>query len=177
MLPLAREVGEDWMVALYLEGHAELALMAGQPVLATRLLGAADAWRSRRGAPIQGTLPSVTEAFTTARRHLGGQTFDTALAEGRALTLDEAVQAVQAALAKPAPPDSQLPDWADSLALTPREYEVLRLLTRRLSDREIADALFVSPRTVHGHTASIFAKLGVANRRDAARMAEAHGLA
>jgi non-specific serine/threonine protein kinase len=176
-LQLAREVGEAWHVAHYLEGHAELALAAGQSVLASRLLGAADAWRVRNGAPMLGTFPSSSQAFATARQNLGDRAFGAALAEGRALTLDEAVQEVQAALTVPVPLASHLPDWAVSLALTPREYEVLRLLTRRLSDREIADTLFVSPRTVHGHVASLFAKLGVTNRRDAARVAEAHGLA
>ncbi|MFT4040951.1 MAG: hypothetical protein QM692_22400, partial [Thermomicrobiales bacterium] len=41
-LALAREVGEDWMVAYFLEGHAELALATGQPHLSVRWLGAAD---------------------------------------------------------------------------------------------------------------------------------------
>jgi non-specific serine/threonine protein kinase len=177
-LHLAREVGEAWQVAHYLEGHAELALAAGQPALAARLLGAADAWRVRHGAPALGTFPFVGQALAAAQQRLGDQAFAAAMAEGRALTLDEAVQEVHAALAElSAATDSRLPEWADSLALTSREYEVLRLLARRLSDREIADALFVSPRTVHGHVANILAKLGAANRRDAARIAEAHGLA
>jgi DNA-binding CsgD family transcriptional regulator len=52
--------------------------------------------------------------------------------------------------------------------LSAREAEVLRLLAQHLTDREIAEALFVSPRTVNAHVASILAKLGVANRREAA---------
>ena len=177
MLPLAREIGEEWMIALYLEGHAEMALREDRPDLTARLLGAADAWRVRRRAPLLGYVPYVREAFSAAQQRLGGEAFAVALADGQALTLDEAVHEAQAAFAALPSPSPQLPDWAVSLALTAREYEVLQFLTRRLSDREIADALFVSPRTIHGHVASIIAKLGVTNRRDAARVAEAHVLA
>ncbi len=46
--------------------------------------------------------------------------------------------------------------------------EVLRLLARRQTDKEIAEALFLGPRTVQSHVAHILNKLGVANRREAA---------
>ncbi len=51
--------------------------------------------------------------------------------------------------------------------LTPRERDVLRLLATRWTDREIADALFLSRPTVSSHVASILAKLGVHSRREA----------
>jgi DNA-binding CsgD family transcriptional regulator len=57
------------------------------------------------------------------------------------------------------------------IQLTPRETEVLRLLAVGLPDREIADALFVSVRTVEGHVARILAKLGVRSRTAAAMLA------
>ncbi|MBA2597870.1 MAG: hypothetical protein H0V00_14690, partial [Chloroflexia bacterium] len=60
--------------------------------------------------------------------------------------------------------------------LTARELDVLRLLARHQTDREIAAALFLSPRTVSTHVASIFTKLNVANRREAAVAAVALGL-
>lgn len=52
-------------------------------------------------------------------------------------------------------------------ALTARELEVLQLLARGQSNRAIADALFVSDRTVQAHLTSIFAKMGVASRLEA----------
>jgi DNA-binding NarL/FixJ family response regulator len=55
--------------------------------------------------------------------------------------------------------------------LTPREQDVLRLVAQARTDREIAAALFLSPRTVNAHVASILGKLGVANRRAAAARA------
>ena len=53
--------------------------------------------------------------------------------------------------------------------LTRREREVLRLLVARYTDREIADALSISYRTVTTHVARICTKLGVHSRREAAR--------
>jgi two-component system, NarL family, response regulator LiaR len=52
-------------------------------------------------------------------------------------------------------------------SLTDRELTVLRLAGRGLSNREIADNLVVSPRTVQSHMANIFSKLGVGSRTEA----------
>jgi DNA-binding CsgD family transcriptional regulator len=51
--------------------------------------------------------------------------------------------------------------------LTAREHDVLRLIAQARTDREIAAALFLSPRTVNAHVASILGKLGVPTRRAA----------
>ncbi len=53
--------------------------------------------------------------------------------------------------------------------LSSRETEVLRLLADGLTDREIAGALAISPRTVESHVSSLLRKLGVRNRAEAAR--------
>jgi DNA-binding NarL/FixJ family response regulator len=88
--------------------------------------------------------------------------------------------------------DSQRPDWtanscsetrcqpgaahastssAMAMALTPREREVLRHLAWRATDREIAESLSISPRTVMHHVSHVLGKLGAVNRRDAAILA------
>ncbi len=51
--------------------------------------------------------------------------------------------------------------------LTERELDVLRLAAQGLSNREIADQLYVSPRTVQSHMANIFGKLDVGSRTEA----------
>ena len=72
---------------------------------------------------------------------------------------DEAVKDVP----PPRPPTSQpLVD-----PLTNRELDVLDLLAQRLSNNEIADKLFISPKTVKKHLNNIYGKLNVRGRRQA----------
>ena len=61
-------------------------------------------------------------------------------------------------------------------SLTPREQEILAFLAAGKTDREIAETLFVSVRTVEGHVARILAKLGVRTRTAAAHAALVSGL-
>ena len=60
--------------------------------------------------------------------------------------------------------------------LTPREIEVLRLIAGGSSNREIAEALFISFNTVTNHVKSILGKTGSANRTEAAAYAIHRGL-
>jgi two-component system, NarL family, response regulator LiaR len=59
--------------------------------------------------------------------------------------------------------------------LTPRERDVLRLIVRGQSNKEIADSLRVTEGTVKGHVSAILSKLGVADRTQAALYAIKHG--
>jgi HD-GYP domain-containing protein (c-di-GMP phosphodiesterase class II) len=60
--------------------------------------------------------------------------------------------------------------------LTPREVEVLRLLARGLSNKEIAHRLSISPKTVGNHADHIYAKIGAPSRAAAAFFAMREGL-
>jgi DNA-binding NarL/FixJ family response regulator len=62
-------------------------------------------------------------------------------------------------------------DGADELGLTPREREVLALLADGRTNRQIAEELFISAKTASVHVSNILAKLGVANRGEAAAVA------
>ena len=68
------------------------------------------------------------------------------------------------------------PAPAPTLGLTPRELEVLRHLAAGRSNREIADELFISVKTVSVHVSNILGKLGVAGRGAAAATAHRLGL-
>ncbi|MCP4401831.1 MAG: response regulator transcription factor [bacterium] len=60
--------------------------------------------------------------------------------------------------------------------LTRREIEILEFLARRLSNREIAEKLFISPGTAKLHTIKIYRKLDVHSRREAVAKAGEIGL-
>ncbi|MFL6123929.1 response regulator transcription factor, partial [Actinophytocola sp.] len=59
---------------------------------------------------------------------------------------------------------TEIPSALRSAGLTVREYEVLRLLADRLGNREIADRLHLSTRTVEKHVSSLITKTGLPNR-------------
>jgi len=61
-------------------------------------------------------------------------------------------------------------------ALTPREQEVMRLLAEGLSTKEIAERLFISPKTVENHRANIMNKLGLHSTIELVRYAARLGL-
>ena len=61
-------------------------------------------------------------------------------------------------------------------ALTPREQEVLRLLAEGCSNREIAEALYIAPRTASTHVGNILQKLGLTSRTAAVARALQRGL-
>jgi DNA-binding NarL/FixJ family response regulator len=60
--------------------------------------------------------------------------------------------------------------------LSRREVEVLQLVAEGLTNAQIAERLFLSPKTVSSHLVSIFGKLGVTSRTSATRFAIEHGL-
>ncbi len=64
----------------------------------------------------------------------------------------------------------------NEFSLTQRENDILELLSEGRSNREIAQALFLSEKTVKAHLAAIFRKLGVTNRTQAAMMAVQMGV-
>jgi DNA-binding NarL/FixJ family response regulator len=89
--------------------------------------------------------------------------------EGEALLDPQIAGRVMQEVARPSPN-------ADIALLTPREREVLGLLARGLSNRELAETLVVSEKTVKTHVSSILMKLGVHDRTQAALLAVREGL-
>jgi DNA-binding CsgD family transcriptional regulator len=64
----------------------------------------------------------------------------------------------------------------EALGLTPRELEILELIARGLSNKEIAAQLFVSENTVKTHSSRVFDKLNARRRTQAVQIAKEQGL-
>lgn len=64
----------------------------------------------------------------------------------------------------------------EELGLTPRELQILELIASGLSNREIADKLFVSENTVKTHSSRVFEKLGARRRTQAVQLGKEFGL-
>ena len=107
----------------------------------------------------------------TPRDHLVQAILDTAAGKTH---VDPAVAGkLFAQIAHTAPP----PDTSIAEGLTERERDILRLLATGLSNAEIADRLFLSRGTVRNYVSSIFAKMNISDRTQAAVMAIRFGLA
>ena len=76
----------------------------------------------------------------------------------------------------PVPDDAPAADHADLDRLTARERDVLRLIARGYTYKEVAAELFISGRTVETHVSSVLRKLQLSNRRELSRWAAARRL-
>ncbi len=153
-----------------IESVAIVAAHSGQLDRGATLLGAAEGLRDRIGLRYRQpkNRPSLEEAIETTRRGLPAETFSAAWNAGRNLSESQAIAEVL-----------DLHDSAASsqkFSLTARESEILRLLATGMTDPEIADALFISVRTVEHHVANVCRKLGVRTRTAATSTAIAAGL-
>jgi len=128
-----------------------------------RLLAAAGAYVAiTSGRPWRPAIPAG-EAATTL-----GELVSSGAFEG------EAVDAVLAAAGEPASPRRRR---ARPAGLTEREVEVLRLISRGMSNRQVAGDLMISVKTVGRHVENIYTKAGVSTRAAAAMFALQNGLA
>ncbi|HET8628937.1 MAG TPA: AAA family ATPase [Thermomicrobiales bacterium] len=156
----------------------ELATAAGDRDEATEHLDAALALADACAAVYERALTLL--ALAELRAATGERAAaDAALAEARAIleplearpALARA-DALAARLAASAAPPAAYP-----AGLSAREVEVLRLVAQGLTDAQVAERLFLSPRTVGQHLRSVYTKLGVSSRLAATRFALDHGLA
>jgi DNA-binding CsgD family transcriptional regulator/tetratricopeptide (TPR) repeat protein len=184
-LSLHLGIGSKEVLAVNLANVAMLAVANRRPAAAARLFGAAMGHREAIGNLFKLPERAVYErAVDAVRSALCADDFAAAWDAGRALSLAEAATDAFAVIdeidsqAATGAPASRTPSTAPDPAgdLTGRELEVLRLLVEGRSDREIAAALFISPRTAQGHVAHVFIKLNVSTRTAAAAAALQAGL-
>ena len=176
-LTLSREVD----LSPDLLGVALIADTIGQPEVATRLMGSDAAATAEIGIPAWGSelfRPIYEQYEADLRVRMGPESFETNLDAGRAMSRDKAIDEALAIVApfvdrQPTPE----PAATSAFDLTPREREVLGLITQGKSNQEIADALFISLHTTKVHVRSILSKLNLDSRTAAAAFALQHDLA
>ena len=166
--------GDDsWNTARAIRGLGAVAAAEGEARRAAQLMGAAARELDAIGTPER---PSIGDFYAQkqqgVRHTLGDETFCEHWDVGRALTLEAAPDDARKSGAELPPALGS--DGDVSFGLTRRETEVLRLIAERLTDKEIADRLFISRRTASKHVEAILAKLGVDSRRAAALAARRH---
>jgi predicted ATPase/DNA-binding CsgD family transcriptional regulator len=181
-LQLNRAMGQRLGTARGLEAFAGLAVLEQEPERAVRLAGAALALRESIGQAL-GAGSRIEGLLDPVRSRLGRAGADALLAEGRAMTPDEAVayavgpgkiplrqpdQANDPGLPPPVTSSAFSESSASSSPLTPREREIAVLIARGLSNRGIADELVISPATAARHVANILTKLGFSSRAQVA---------
>ena len=159
---------KDKMGTFYsLLGLAGVAGSRGGAARAARLWAAAEALREATGfsmSPFTRSNFAYERHLAHARSQLDEAAWEAAWSEGRAMTLE---QAIEYAL-EPSPPTPRLKNTAE---LSAREVEVLILVAEGLTNSQVADRLYLSPRTVGQHLRSIYHKLGASSRTAAVKAA------
>lgn len=165
--------------SMHLEIFADILYQQDLIVWSARVFGLAEkspkeqSLERPRRRPSENLMKAFQSTRNKLRARLGEEAFARALEEGQSMTMGDL-------LAIPHLPPSEKVSRSPSTplieTLTPREREVLHLLTQELSNSEIADRLVVSRRTVDAHLSSIYGKLDVHSRDAAIRVAKEHGI-
>jgi DNA-binding CsgD family transcriptional regulator len=175
---MTQSAGRKPTIINILEGKASLAGALGEATRAARLWGAAEAARKITDIALPPGDRALHEPYLTdARSRLGDAAWEEALAEGRMMSLDQAVEyahSKEEADPPTIPVHPEPPTTADEL--TRREREVAVLIARGLTNRQISTRLGISERTAGNHVAKILRKLGLRSRAQIVTWATEHPL-
>jgi predicted ATPase/DNA-binding CsgD family transcriptional regulator len=181
-LALLEDIDDPVTMTQVVEALAQLASRLGQPDLALRLAGAVGAARDTlvgavsRSLAMRSHFPLSRDVsdrwLVPLRRTVLAEDADRWWAEGRALSLSEAIALAEselpATVSTPEPPPG-------GAGLTAREADVLRLVARGQSNKEIAAELVLSVRTVERHITNLYGKIDARGKADATAYAIRHG--
>jgi HD-GYP domain-containing protein (c-di-GMP phosphodiesterase class II)/DNA-binding CsgD family transcriptional regulator len=145
-----------------LDGSGYRSVSASFLPVAAQVLAAADAFHSRTEPRPHRNAMSIDQAAERLRGDVQAKGFAA-----------DVVDAVLGGVGQPALPTRT----ARPAGLSEREVEVLGLVIRGLSNRQVAEVLFLSPKTVDHHVQHIYNKIGVSTRVGATLFALQHGLA
>jgi predicted ATPase/DNA-binding CsgD family transcriptional regulator len=143
----------------------------GQHERAARLLGGLTVlWQEVHASLYRHLDRFHDEVCRGLRQDLGARAFDAAFAAGTRLTYHQVVD--DALARRPARTADRAPV---PTVLTGREFQIAELIARGMSNRQIAAALVISPRTADTHVEHILGKLGFGSRTQIARWITQHG--
>jgi DNA-binding CsgD family transcriptional regulator len=172
---LCKELADKMVARASLDGLACISSAEGASERAARLFGAAEVLGEAVG-PLTPEEDALRAPYLVmARSQLDEASWRAAWAEGRAMSMD---QAIDYALSEEKPtspisPAPERPSADEAPHLTRREREVAALVARGFTSRQIASKLVLSERTVDNHVANILKKFSLHSREQiAARMAE-----
>ena len=160
------DAGDPGGVADVLESLAALVRELQNAEQAVRLLGAADGIRAAVGCvrfPVR--QPGYEAELSALREALGQEAFAAAWSAGASTSLDDAVAYAERGRGERKRP---LRGWE---SLSPAELRVVQLVAEGLTNPQIGERLFISPRTVQAHLSHVFAKLAVSSRAELAAQA------
>jgi predicted ATPase/DNA-binding CsgD family transcriptional regulator len=166
-LKLSNEIASNHSIATSLRGLARAAFMRHQMARGLRLAAAAATIYPGHAGPLDRYPRQQLDAqITSARAAVGSRAADLAWSSGSGMNADAAVAYAQ----QIEPPSEGGPK------LSPRERQIVALLTRGSSNKQIASALAISERTAEGHVERVRNKLGLANRAQVAAWGVEHRL-
>lgn len=167
-LRIKRALNDTLGIATCLDTLARFAIDDHDTERAARLLGSCQTLWQPIGLPLfafQSLLRLQEKYEARAKDELGEEYFDQAHQAGQRLSMDDAIAL---ALDEQQPDAQAAPAECGLAELTGRQREVARLIARGLSNREIATALVISPRTAEAHVENILTKLGFSSRSQVA---------
>ncbi len=153
------------------------AARASHGTLAANLFGSAEAELERMGTSVSPTNRADYERGMRAlRASLPSSQVAAELASGRKLALEAALELARTALRARPSGLARTPSTSVASVLTQREYEVAQLVSRGLTNRQVAAELVVAEKTVKNHVQRVLEKLGVRSRAELAARAAAMGI-